>query len=207
MGKGDRKCWACQEPLQHVNAVICTSCDSWQNWRRILNISTVSLSMLLALISVSALLVQNYQNLSAKLYPKSSILSFGSFFTSDPVTGRQITFLADDASMTLSLSLKSINTGNSSIILPETVFCRDSMDAEPVLFTRRSFDQSLILEPAEVSEIVYDASDLRWLGWAEITNAGCVFVHLNNFGEIYESFSKITQLPNQNPSIQLEVTF
>ncbi len=46
-------CWACRAPIELAQK-ICTNCQSWQNWRRYLNLSTATLSLLVALISVSS---------------------------------------------------------------------------------------------------------------------------------------------------------
>jgi hypothetical protein len=44
-------CWACKQAIP-LGARVCTECSSWQNWRKWVNISTVNLSLVIALISV-----------------------------------------------------------------------------------------------------------------------------------------------------------
>ena len=50
------ECCLCMEPMR-AGATKCTSCGTFQNWRRHLNLSTAVLSLLVALVSVSALAV------------------------------------------------------------------------------------------------------------------------------------------------------
>lgn len=50
------RCRECREPL-HPNARRCASCGAFQNWRRFLALSSTVLSLLVALISVSALAI------------------------------------------------------------------------------------------------------------------------------------------------------
>lgn len=53
MGESVTECRTCREPLR-PGARKCTKCDSFQDWRRFLSLSTSTLALIIALISVTS---------------------------------------------------------------------------------------------------------------------------------------------------------
>lgn len=52
----DKHCWACLQPIKSAQRY-CLECKSWQNWRRHLNLSTSTLSLIVALLAVTSTLI------------------------------------------------------------------------------------------------------------------------------------------------------
>jgi hypothetical protein len=77
--RNDRQCVYCRADLP-FDAVRCSSCGAFQNWRRHLNLSGVVLSLLVALLSVSALTVPIFVE---TFRGKRSILSFDLSFNTN----------------------------------------------------------------------------------------------------------------------------
>lgn len=75
-----KTCWACREDLSE-GQVICLKCNSWQNWQRYMNLSSSTLSLLVALVSVSTVLAGVGIDQYRRVFPVEEVHVSGYFDT------------------------------------------------------------------------------------------------------------------------------
>lgn len=97
-----RLCWACQSEIK-PKQIKCLECESWQNWRRALNLSNTTISLLIALVSVSTVFGSAYRNFFEKKIEQIQVI------------GEYV----DDSTITL----KMRNIGNSPVIVGSRIDC------------------------------------------------------------------------------------
>ncbi|MEM9128421.1 MAG: hypothetical protein AAGA97_01710, partial [Pseudomonadota bacterium] len=72
-----KKCWACQADLD-AKQVFCLKCEKWQDFRRHFSFSTTVLSLIVAIIAVSAPILDHTFRFYDPLKVQASFSSIGS---------------------------------------------------------------------------------------------------------------------------------
>lgn len=104
------KCWACQSDILEAQKV-CLECGSWQNWRRYLNLSTATLGLLVALISVSGTAITA---ISDRLTQKVAVLHVSG-------SSQNVRRGEDQYDVTFNLVIR--NLGSSVAIVNREIYC------------------------------------------------------------------------------------
>ncbi|PTR35590.1 hypothetical protein SAMN05216376_12035 [Mameliella alba] len=74
----EENCWACLSPLKKHQRV-CLNCNSWQGWRGWVGISNTTVALLIALLSVVALIGEKLLALHDEYYPNLEVHISGYF--------------------------------------------------------------------------------------------------------------------------------